>query len=176
MREYRAQQVLTATEVHVHDIGLELEARAHPRGQVWIESDDILKLIQHRHGLAFATRSYLLREFEKAVDRVVDVGRTRRCGKLERWRAVLIESDLRPQRQILEEVAGAVHGSLDRRREAVIQGVGELVGEALFCRRPQNVDVGDQDVLLADPVEHDGDQRGLAEPARQDDEYVRAAA
>jgi hypothetical protein len=63
-----------------------------------------------------------------------------------------------------------MHSSLDRWGQSSIERRGELVGEALPGRGAQQIDVCDQDVLLADCLHDRGDERGLAVAAWRDDQ------
>ena len=99
-----------------------------------------------------------LRYFEQPVHGLVDVGAARCGGELKRRTNVLVECDLWPQGQTLKEFARAVHCAFDRPRQAGVECCGKLAGEALFGGGAQEVDIRNQEMLLADLVDDGGSE------------------
>jgi hypothetical protein len=67
----------------MRDLGLELKDGAHPGGELRVQDDDFLKLVEDCHHLPLAALGDLCRQLEQSADGLVDVGRPRCRGELE---------------------------------------------------------------------------------------------
>ena len=68
----------------MRDLRLLLEDGAHEVGEVAVERDDLLELVEDEHGAAFALGGDPAREREQSLDRVVDGRRCRPAWKTKR--------------------------------------------------------------------------------------------
>ena len=68
------QQVALAAEVHVADLRLRLEDRAHQVREPPVEREDLLELVEDDRDASLALCGELADELEQSLDRVVDVG------------------------------------------------------------------------------------------------------
>jgi hypothetical protein len=126
------------------DVGLQLEDGAHETGQVGIDVDDLLELVEDERNLASALGSELARQLEKPLDGRVEVLRLppRVEGEAELARVRVDRHDRRdPQPR---EDAQALASPEERRGEVVVDRLRELLRAV---RRGVVMRLRDEDVL-----------------------------
>ena len=165
-------------EVDVRDLGLALEDRAHQRGQCGIDVDDLLELVDHERRARVAVGGDLRRQLEQPFERGIDIlGRVASVEAEADAAGVRVEHDLRRDPKAAEERRDLLPHARAGCRHVVVDRRGELLGELLFRRRREQVDLRDEHVAGGDELLGGApDERGLAVAARREDDHVLAVS
>ena len=142
------EHVLLAPEVDVRDLRLLLEDRPHQVGELAVERDDLLELVEDEHDAAAALGRDPARELEQGLDRVVDGRLLPPCVKGEAQAAVArVDLHRRRDAEAAEEARGPLERLAGRRLEVAVDRLRQRGGETLLRWRTHEVAVRDEDPL-----------------------------
>jgi hypothetical protein len=169
--------VALAAEVEVRDLGLLLQHRAQELGELRVELDDLLELVEDQQRAALALGGDLGDELEQALERRIDVLRLVAGGEAEAQRAgVRVDCHRRHDPQPAEDARAEVLRARERSRDVVVDRRRELLGELLLRRRLHEVDLADEHAVADEALLDAVDERRLAEAPRREDHDVLAIA
>src|SRR5829696_4245669 len=95
------------------DVGLLLECRPDLAGEMLVDGDYLLELVEHDDDV-MAIASDPRRQFEQALDQLVRVALGFVPDELELWLGVFADRDPGRDRQAAEEVADSIERLLER--------------------------------------------------------------
>ena len=162
------EQVALAAEVDMADLGLGLEDGAHQVREVPVERKDLLELVEDEHHAPLALDGELARQFEQALDRLVDVRFPPSGLEAETEAAVArINLERRPDPEAAEEVGGTLEAALGGRRDLGMDRLRERGREAFLRQGLHQVAVADECLLADHLLGGPQDERRLAGAARR---------
>ena len=142
-----------------------------------IERDHLLELVEDERDASVPLRREARRQLDEGLDRRVDVGDVVACAEREaEARVVRVDRDRRLDAQAAKEREPAFARADQRRRDVLVDRLGETRCQPLLRRGRHQVDVGDEDApaqQLLDRTEH---ERRLPVPPRAEDHDVLAVA
>jgi hypothetical protein len=175
--EDRLHHVPLRAEVDVRDLRLRLEHRAHELREVRVDVDDLLELVEDERDGPVSLVRQLARQREQPLERRLDVGRRAPGLESERDRGVLgVDRHGRRDPQPAEDRQRALARAEQRRRDAFVDRLRELLGELLARGRRHQVDLRGEDTLPPEVGDRAQDEGGLAVAARCEDHHVLPVA
>ena len=121
--------------------------------------DDLLEFVEHERDPPFPIGAELRGQLQQPFDRGVDVLGLMSGLEAESERAVEVERHHRPYAQPAEDVGRLLAHLEHGRGDVVVDRGGELLRELLLGRCLHQVDLGDEDVVVADQFLNDAPEQ-----------------